>query len=104
MIDATSPASAPATTTVVPGAADRAPTTADPDASPQDARAARAAERAGADASAIERLPFDLSALTEEGLLVNVDAQGFGLLDRRLGWDDLGVTLPEGSDLAFRPP
>jgi hypothetical protein len=89
---------------VAPGAADRAPTTADPDASPQDARAARAAERAGADAGAIERLPFDLSALTEEGLLVNVDAQGFGLLDRRLGWDDLGVTLPEGSDLAFRPP
>lgn len=67
-------------------------------------RAARAAERGGGDAAAVERLPFDLSALEDEGVFVNVDARGFGLLDRRLDWQALGVTLPDGTDLAFRPP
>ncbi|HET8629277.1 MAG TPA: hypothetical protein VFL91_17790, partial [Thermomicrobiales bacterium] len=35
---------------------------------------------------------------------INVDARGFGLLDRRLDWQALGVTLPRGAALAFRPP
>ena len=67
-------------------------------------RAARAAARAGLAGSEVERLPFDLSALEDEGLFVNVDARGFGLLDRRLDWRALGVALPRDSDLAFRPP
>jgi hypothetical protein len=67
-------------------------------------RAERAAERAGLADAEVERLPFDLSALEDEGLFVNVDARGFGLLDRRLDWQALGVSLPRDSDLAFRPP
>ena len=68
------------------------------------ARAARAAQRAGVDTAQIEQLPFDLSALEDEGLFLNVDAQGFGLLDRRLDWQALGLSLPEQTDIAFRPP
>ncbi len=69
-----------------------------------DRRAAVAAERTGRNAKEIERLPFDLSVLEEEGLFVNVDATGFGILDRRLDWQALGVELPEETDVAFRPP
>ena len=71
---------------------------------PAAARAGRAADRLGLDPDAVERLPFDLSALADEGAFVNVDAAGFGMLDRRLGWEALGVALPQGADLAFRPP
>ncbi|MCL5108036.1 MAG: hypothetical protein M1401_04075 [Chloroflexi bacterium] len=67
-------------------------------------RARLAAERLGVETSQIERLPFDLSALESEGLFVNVDARGFGLLDRRLDWQALGIDLPRGTDVAFRPP
>lgn len=69
-----------------------------------EARSERAAERTGVEIAEIERLPFDLSALEDEGVFVNVDARGFGLLDRRLEWHALGVSLPRGTDLAFRPP
>jgi hypothetical protein len=69
-----------------------------------EARSERVAERTGVEIGEIERLPFDLSALEDEGVFVNVDARGFGLLDRRLEWHALGVSLPRGTDLAFRPP
>ena len=68
------------------------------------ARAERAAQRAGIARAEVEQLPFDLSALEAEGIFVNVDARGFGLLDRRLDWQALGISLPCGADLAFRPP
>src|SRR5439155_21276435 len=42
--------------------------------------------------------------LNEAGIFLNVDARNFGLLDRRLDWRALGVTLPRGGDLSFRPP
>jgi hypothetical protein len=74
-----------------------------PEAGPA-ARAERAAARAGVQAASVERLPFDLSALDEDGVLINVDAAGFGLLDRRLDWQALGLALPDRSDIAFRPP
>lgn len=67
-------------------------------------RAQKAAHQLGVQVSEIERLPFDLSALEDEGAFVNVDATNFGLLDRRLDWRSLGVTLPKAGDLAFRPP
>src|SRR5215471_6929718 len=69
-----------------------------------DGRAARAADELGLSAASIERLPFDLSALDAGGVFINVDASNFGLLDRRLDWQALGITLPRGADLAFRPP
>ncbi len=67
-------------------------------------RAAVAAVRTDRRAEEIERLPFDLSALEEEGVFINVDATGFGILDRRLDWQALGVELPENTDVAFTPP
>src|SRR5689334_25360123 len=75
-----------------------------PEAGGAKARAETAAHRAGLDVADVERLPFDLSALETEGIFVNVDARGFGLLDRRLDWRALGVTLPRGAGVAFRPP
>lgn len=68
------------------------------------ARADRAATQTGVAASEVERLPFDLSALESDGVFVNVDAQGFGMLDRRLDWQALGLSLPKETDIAFRPP
>ncbi len=67
-------------------------------------RAGLAAARTGLQATEVERLPFDLSALEQEGAFINVDARGFGLLDRRLDWQALGITLPRGASVAFRPP
>ncbi len=82
-----------------------------PDAAPErtppdrlEARVQHAANRAGRETTEIERLPFDLSALDEEGAFVNVDASGFGILDRRLDWQALGISLPRGSGVSFRPP
>jgi hypothetical protein len=69
-----------------------------------DERALRAAERSGRSTEEVERLPFDLSVLEEEGVFVNVDASGFGMLNRRLDWQALGIRLPEESDVAFHPP
>ena len=60
---------------------------------PLEMRAAQAALQTGVEAARIERMPFDLSALEEGGILVNVDARNFGLLDRRLDWQALGITL-----------
>jgi len=67
-------------------------------------RATRAADRTRRDEAEIESLPFDLSALDSDGIFVNVDASGFGMLDRRIDWQQIGVTLPSDSDVAFRPP
>jgi len=67
-------------------------------------RARRAAARTGKQEAEIERLPFDLSALEEEGVFVNVDASGFGILDRRIDWQALGIRLPHETDVAFHPP
>jgi hypothetical protein len=71
---------------------------------PVDSRVARAESAIGAAAPMIERLPFDLSVLDEGGVFVNVDARNFGLLDRRLDWQTLGIALPKDTDLAFRAP
>lgn len=67
-------------------------------------RAVKAAKRINKQAEEIERLPFDLSALEEEGVFINVDASGFGMLDRRIDWQSLGITLPKETDVAFHPP
>ena len=67
-------------------------------------RIARAEAELGSTVTEVERLPFDLSALEADGIFVNVDARNFGLLDRRLDWQALGITLPRTGDVAFRPP
>jgi hypothetical protein len=43
-------------------------------------------------------------SLESGGVFINVDAANFGILDRRLDWQALGITLPRGADLTFRPP
>lgn len=70
----------------------------------RESRAERAATITHRETQQIERLPFDLSALEDEGVFINVDATGFGLLDRRLDWQALGVELPENTDVNFTPP
>src|SRR5690242_9558557 len=66
-------------------------------------RAQNAAQQACVDTTSIEELPFDLSALEDDGILVDVHVRNFGLLDRRLEWQAFGIRLPRGTDLAFRP-
>ena len=73
-------------------------------ATPLDRRVQRAAGQLGREIAEIERLPFDLSALEQDGIFLNVDARNFGLLDRRLDWQALGISLPRTGDVAFRPP
>jgi hypothetical protein len=80
-------------------------TTADGSAPiPIDQRVQRAAGRLGREIAEVERLPFDLSALDADGIFCNVDARNFGLLDRRLDWHALGISLPRSRGVAFRPP
>ena len=67
-------------------------------------RAAHAADRLGVAPDAVERLPFDLSVLDSDGVFINVDAQGFGILDRKLDWESLGISLPRNTQVAFRAP
>jgi hypothetical protein len=45
-----------------------------------------------------------IAHMEDDGVFLNVDARGFGMLDRRLDWQALGVTLPRSGDLAFHPP
>lgn len=71
---------------------------------PVDGRALRATSRINVEAEHVEKLPFDLSVLNEEGVFINVDAGGFGLLARQLDWNVLGITLPEDSSIAFHQP
>jgi len=70
----------------------------------RESRAERAATITQRETQEIEQLPFDLSALEDEGVFINVDATGFGLLDRRLDWQALGVELPQNTDVNFTPP
>lgn len=67
-------------------------------------RAAQAAMRLQVQTEEVEQLPFDLSALEQDGIFVNVDSRGFGMLDRRLDWSALGIKLPKDAAVAFRPP
>lgn len=64
-------------------------------------RAERAAERVGRSADEVEQLPFDLSALEDEGAFVNVDASGFGMLNRRLDWQALAFVCRKTRMLLF---
>ncbi len=73
-------------------------------ATPLDRRIQRAAGQLGREIAEVERLPFDLSALDADGIFCNVDARNFGLLDRRLDWHALRISLPRSRGVAFRPP
>jgi hypothetical protein len=72
--------------------------------SPAYTRTQDAALRLDIEAQEIEQLPFDLSVLENDGIFINVDSKGFGMLDRRLDWSALGITIPKESAVAFHPP
>ncbi len=69
-----------------------------------DERKEKAAVELGIGASEVESLPFDLSALESEGIFMNIDCRGFGMLVRQLDWKTLGVKLPEHAAVRVSPP
>lgn len=69
-----------------------------------DDRKEKAAVELGIGASEVESLPFDLSALESEGIFMNIDCRGFGMLVRQLEWKTLGVKLPEHAAVRVSPP
>ena len=64
----------------------------------------RAAVNLGIGAEEVETMPFDLSQLETEGIFLNIDAKGFGALQRQLDWKTLGVELPAGTSVSVSPP
>lgn len=69
-----------------------------------DERKEKAAVALGIVVSEVESLPFDLSALESEGIFMNIDCRGFGMLVRQLEWKTLGVKLPEHAAVRVSPP
>lgn len=67
-------------------------------------RKRKASVALGIGVNEVEALPFDLSALENEGIFMNIDCRGFGALVRRLEWKTLGVKLPEHVAVRVSPP
>lgn len=63
-----------------------------------------AAVNLGINASEVETLPFDLSALETEGIFLNIDCRGFSTLERQIEWKSLGVELPAAGAVRLSPP
>jgi hypothetical protein len=49
-------------------------------------------------------MPFDLSALEQAGIFLNIDATGFSVLSRQLDWQSLGIELPKEQAVSLSPP
>ena len=64
----------------------------------------RAAEHLGISAAEVETMPFDLTALEQEGIFLNIDATGFSVLSRQLDWRSLGIELPAEQAVSLSPP
>lgn len=62
-----------------------------------------AVEGVGVDAANIEALPFDLSMLSEEGIVVDVDARGATIFDTTLDLTELGVSWRHGHKSPIKP-
>lgn len=58
----------------------------------------------GISAAEVETMPFDLSALEQSGIFLNIDATGFSVLSRQLDWQSLGIELPKEQTVHFSPP
>lgn len=69
-----------------------------------DERKTRAAANLRISSADVETMPFDLSALEADGIFMNIDASGFGALERQLEWKSLGVELPPGAAIRLSPP
>ena len=69
-----------------------------------ESRKEKASVALGINSSEVETIPFDLSALESEGIFMNIDCRGFGMLVRQLEWKTLGVKLPEHAAVRVSPP
>ncbi len=63
-----------------------------------------AAAHLGISAAEVETMPFDLTALEQAGIFLNVDATGFSVLSRQLDWQSLGIELPKDKAVYLSPP
>ena len=63
-----------------------------------------AAAHLGISAAEVETMPFDLTALEQAGIFLNVDTTGFSVLSRQLDWQSLGIELPKEQAVSLSPP
>lgn len=63
-----------------------------------------AAAHLGISAAEVETMPFDLTALEQAGIFLNIDATGFSVLSRQLDWQSLGIELPADKAVYLSPP
>ncbi|HEV8159353.1 MAG TPA: hypothetical protein VGP58_09990 [Pyrinomonadaceae bacterium] len=63
-----------------------------------------AATHLGISAAEVETMPFDLTALEQAGIFLNIDATGFSVLSRQLDWQSLGIELPKEQTVHLSPP
>jgi len=63
-----------------------------------------AAAHLGVLAAEVETMPFDLTALEQAGIFLNIDATGFSVLSRQLDWQSLGIELPKEQTVHLSPP
>jgi len=63
-----------------------------------------AAAHLGISAAEVETMPFDLTALEQAGIFLNIDATGFSVLSRQLDWQSLGIELPKEQAVYLSPP
>ena len=63
-----------------------------------------AAAHSGISKAEVEAMPFDLTALEQAGIFLNIDATGFSVLSRQLDWQSLGIELPKEQTVHLRPP
>ncbi|MEP6903833.1 MAG: hypothetical protein ABJA66_19075 [Actinomycetota bacterium] len=63
-----------------------------------------ASRHLGISAAEVETMPFDLTALEQSGIFLNIDATGFSVLSRQLDWQSLGIELPKDKAVYLSPP
>lgn len=63
-----------------------------------------AAAHLGISKAEVETMPFDLTALEQAGIFLNVDTTGFSVLSRQLDWQSLGIELPKEQAVSLSPP
>lgn len=63
-----------------------------------------AAGHLGISKAEVETMPFDLTALENAGIFLNIDATGFSVLSRQLDWQSLGIELPKEQAVHLSPP
>lgn len=64
----------------------------------------KAAAHLGISVAEVETMPFDLTALEQAGIFLNIDVTGFSVLSRQLDWQSLGIELPKDKAVYLSPP